>query len=142
MRPTITFQFVSLLGLLLLSGCFTSREARIESSYSYRGRFRHYRTYGFLSGNGLTADSTHLNESLRDAVKQRMRLQGYRFARRNPDLMVSFKLFEGDMRFPGFVQEDITRWVKNNGAENEETPTSSATSTSLPACCCSTAHSW
>ena len=36
--------------------------------------------------------------------------------------MVSFKLFEGDMRFPGFVQEDITRWVKNNDAENEETP--------------------
>ena len=122
MKLTVTFQLIGLLGLLLLSGCLTSREARIESSYSYRGRFRHYRTYGFLSGNGLTADSTHLNESLREAVKQRMRLQGYRFARRNPDLMVSFKLFEGDMRFPGFVQEDITRWVKNNDAENEETP--------------------
>ena len=122
MKPVVTLPFLSLFGLLLLSGCFTSREARIESSYSYRGRFRHYRTYGFLSGNGLTADSTHLNESLREAVKQRMRLQGYRFARRNPDLMVSFKLFEGDMRFPGFVQEDITRWVKNNDAENEETP--------------------
>ena len=26
------------------------------------------------------------------------------------------------MRFPGFVQEDITHWVKNNDAENEETP--------------------
>ena len=122
MKPTTTFQLIGLFGLLLLSGCFTSREARIESSYSYRGRFRHYRTYGFLSGNGLTADSTRISESLRDAVKQRMRLQGYHFSRRNPDLMVSFKLFEGDMRFPGFVQEDITRWVKNNDAENEETP--------------------
>ena len=36
--------------------------------------------------------------------------------------MVSMKLFEGDMRFPGFVQDDITRWVKNNEAEDEETP--------------------
>jgi hypothetical protein len=122
MRFTATIQFLCLLSFGLLSGCLTSRDARIESSYSYRGRFRHYRTYGFLTGNGLTADSTRLSEALREAIKQRLRLQGYKYARRNPDLMVSYKLFEGDMRFPGFVQEDITRWVKNNDAENEETP--------------------
>lgn len=122
MRLTVTIQLVGLLSLSLLSGCLTSRDARIESSYSYRGRFRHYRTYGFLTGNGLTADSTRLSEALRDAIKQRLRLQGYKYARRNPDLMVSYKLFDGDMRFPGFVQEDITRWVKNNDAEDEETP--------------------
>jgi hypothetical protein len=122
MRFTVTLQVFGLLSLGLLSGCLTSRDARIESSYSYRGRFRHYRTYGFLSGDGLAADSTRLSESLREAIKQRLRLQGYKYARRNPDLMVSYKLFEGDMRFPGFVQEDITRWVKNNDAEDEETP--------------------
>jgi hypothetical protein len=122
MKFTTTLPLLSLLSLGLLSGCLTSRDARIESSYSYRGRFRHYRTYGFLSGDGLAADSTRLSESLRDAIKQRLRLQGYKYARRNPDLMVSYKLFEGDMRFPGFVQEDITRWVKNNDAETEETP--------------------
>lgn len=122
MKFTTTLPLLSLLSLGLLSGCLTSRDARIESSYSYRGRFRHYRTYGFLSGDGLAADSTRLSESLRDAIRQRLRLQGYKYARRNPDLMVSYKLFEGDMRFPGFVQEDITRWVKNNEAENEETP--------------------
>lgn len=122
MKFTTTLPLLSLLSMGLLSGCLTSRDARIESSYSYRGRFRHYRTYGFLSGDGLAADSTRLSESLRDAIKQRLRLQGYKYARRNPDLMVSYKLFEGDMRFPGFVQEDITRWVKNNEAEDEETP--------------------
>jgi hypothetical protein len=122
MKFTATLQLFCLLSLGLLSGCLTSRDARIESSYSYRGRFRHYRTYGFLTGNGLTADSTRLSEALREAIKQRLRLQGYKLSRRNPDLMVSYKLFEGDMRFPGFVQEDITRWVKNNDAEDEETP--------------------
>jgi hypothetical protein len=122
MKFTTTLPLLSLLSLGLLSGCLTSRDARIESSYSYRGRFRHYRTYGFLSGDGLAADSTRLSESLRDAIRQRLRLQGYKYSRRNPDLMVSYKLFEGDMKFPGFVQEDITRWVKNNEAENEETP--------------------
>jgi len=122
MKPIATLAFGGLLSLGLLSGCLTSREARIESSYSYRGRFRHYRTYGFLNGTGLTADSTRLSETLRDAVRQRMRIQGYKFSRKNPDLMVSFKLFEGDMRFPGFQQEDITYWVKRNEAEDDETP--------------------
>ncbi|MVN78434.1 DUF4136 domain-containing protein [Hymenobacter sp. HMF4947] len=122
MKLTSTLVFGCLLSLVLLSGCFTSREARIESSYSYRGRFRHYRTYGFLTGAGLMADSTRLSEALRDAIRQRMRLQGYRYSRKNPDLMVSYKVFEGDMRFPGFHQEDITQWVKYNEAEDEETP--------------------
>ncbi|RZJ58551.1 MAG: DUF4136 domain-containing protein [Hymenobacter sp.] len=122
MKPIATLIFGGLLSLGLLSSCLTSRDARIESSYSYRGRFRHYRTYGFLSGTGLAADSTRLSETLRDAVRQRMRIQGYKFSRKNPDLMVSFKLFEGDMRFPGFQQEDITYWVKRNEAEDDETP--------------------
>ena len=122
MNRTATLALGGLLSLSLLPSCLTSREARIESSYSYRGRFRHYRTYGFLNGTGLTADSTRLSETLRDAVRQRMRIQGYKYSRKNPDLMVSFKLFEGDMRFPGFQQEDITYWVKRNDAEDDETP--------------------
>ena len=122
MKPTLTLAFCGLLCLTLLSGCLTSREARVESNYSYRGRFRHYRTYGFLGGEGLMADSTRLAQSLRDAIRQRLRLQGYRLARRNPDLMVSVRVFEGDMRFPGFVQEDLNSFVKYNEAEDEETP--------------------
>ena len=121
MKVISTLLFGCLLSLSL-SGCLTSREARVESNYSYRGRFRHYRTYGFLGGEGLMADSTRLAQSLRDAIRQRLRLQGYRLARRNPDLMVSVRVFEGDMKFPGFVQEDLHSWVKYNDAENEETP--------------------
>ncbi|MGI4834806.1 MAG: DUF4136 domain-containing protein [Janthinobacterium lividum] len=121
MKPT-TVLFFCLCSLAFLSGCLTSREARVESNYSYRGRFRHYRTYGFLGGEGLMADSTRLSLSLREAIKQRLRLQGYRLARRNPDLMVSVRVFEGDMHFPGFVQEDLHSWVKYNDAEDEETP--------------------
>ncbi|RZK30576.1 MAG: DUF4136 domain-containing protein, partial [Hymenobacter sp.] len=122
MKPTATLLFCGLLCLSLLSGCLTSREARVESNYSYRGRFRHYRTYGFLGGEGMIADSTRLSQSLREAIKQRLRLQGYRLARRNPDLMVSVRVFEGDMHFPGFIQEDLHSWVRYNDAEDEETP--------------------
>ena len=122
MKLPLTLWLLCALSLCSLTGCFTSREARVEANYSYRGRFRHYRTYNFLGGTGLLSDSTRLSESLRAAIQQRLRLQGYRFSRKHPDLMVNVRVYEGDMRFPGFVQDDLSRWVKNNEAENDETP--------------------
>ncbi|GAB3228180.1 hypothetical protein GCM10027346_12450 [Hymenobacter seoulensis] len=109
-------------GGLLLSGCLMSREARVESDYSYSGHFRRYRTYEFISGDGINSDTSRLGEALRDAIRTRMKLQGYRPAKRRADLLVNFRLFEGDMRFRGYAQEDFTRWVKNGNIEDDETP--------------------
>ena len=108
-------------GTLLLSGCLMSREARVESDYSYAGQFRRYRTYEFVSGEGLNSDTSRLGEAVRDAIRTRLKVQGYRPARRRPDLLVNFHLFEGDMRFRGYQQEDFTRWVKEGEAEDENT---------------------
>lgn len=107
---------------LLLSGCLLSQEARVESDYSYAGQFRRYRTYEFVSGEGLNADSSRLGEAVRDAIRSRLKVQGYHLARRRPDLLISFRLFEGDMRFRGYQQEDFTKWVKNGYTEDENTP--------------------
>lgn len=120
MKPTFTL----LSGLLAcaLSSCFASREARIESDYSYSGNFRRYRTYEFMRGQGLAADTSHLGEALRDAVRNRLRAQGYRPANNRPDLLINFQVFEGDMRFRGYMQEDLERWVKQGFVEDDETP--------------------
>ncbi|GAC1369403.1 MAG: hypothetical protein NVSMB30_07220 [Hymenobacter sp.] len=100
----------------------TTREARVESDYSYRGNFRHYRTYDFVTGSGLTSDSSRLGQSLREAIQQRLLAQGYRLARRRPDMLVNFRVYQGDMRFHGFVQEDLSLWIKRNIEENDDTP--------------------
>ncbi|GAA4015585.1 hypothetical protein GCM10022408_31160 [Hymenobacter fastidiosus] len=111
------------LGLgLTLSGCLASREARIESDYSYAGTFRRYRTYEFVTGSGLAADTSKTGEVLRDAIRTRMKVQGYRAARNRPDLLVIFRVFEGDMSFRGYAQDDIARWVNNGQVEDENTP--------------------
>ena len=124
MKFTLAFWLGCLLAVSLLPGCIVSREARVESDYSYGGRFRRYRSYSFITGTGLAADTSHLGETLRDAIRQRLRSQGYRPARgtNRPDLLVSFRIFEGDMHFHGFNQEELTTWVKNNDAESDETP--------------------
>jgi hypothetical protein len=100
----------------------TTREARVESDYSYRGNFRHYRTYDFVTGSGLTADSSRLGQSLREAIQQRFLAQGYRLARRRPDMLVNFRVYQGDMNFHGFAQEDLSQWIKRNIEETDDTP--------------------
>ena len=100
----------------------TTREARVDSDYSYRGNFRNYRTYDFVSGTGLTSDSSKLGQSVRDAIQQRFLAQGYKLARRRPDMLVNFRVYEGDMRFHGFQQEDLSQWIKRNIEETDETP--------------------
>jgi len=107
---------------LSLSGCFAAREARIESDYSYAGAFRRYRTYEFVTGDGLAADSSKLGEVLRDAIRTRMKVQGYKPSKRRPDLLVNFRVYEGDMRFRGYAQEDISRWVNAEKIEDDDTP--------------------
>jgi hypothetical protein len=107
---------------IALSGCFAAREARIESDYSYAGAFRRYRTYEFVTGDGLAADSSKLGEVLRDAIRTRMKVQGYKPSKRRPDLLVNFRVYEGDMRFRGYAQEDIARWVNEEKIEDDETP--------------------
>jgi hypothetical protein len=110
------------LAALVLAGCMTTREARVDSDYSYRGNFRHYRTYDFVTGTGLSADTSRLGQSLREAIQQRFRAQGYRRANRRPDMLVNFRVYEGDMRFHGFDQEDLSQWIKRNVEESDDTP--------------------
>ena len=119
MKPTIT---LLLLAGLVLAGCMTAREARVDSDYSYRGNFRHYRTYDFVTGSGLTADSSRLGQALREAIQQRLLAQGYRMAKRRPDMLVNFRVYQGDMHFHGFAQEDLSVWIKRNIEETDETP--------------------
>ena len=119
MKPIST---LLVLAGLALTGCLTARHgARVESDYSYRGNFQHYHTYGFLSGPGLSADTSRLGQTLREAIQQRLLVQGYRPSRR-PDILVNFRVYVGDLKFRGFAQEELSAWLKANAPESEATP--------------------
>ena len=117
-----SFIILLVLAVLALTGCMTTREARVDSDYSYRGNFRHYRTYDFVTGTGLTSDSSSLGQSVREAIQQRFLAQGYRRAKRRPDMLVNFRVYQGDMKFHGFQQEDLSQWIKRNIEETDDTP--------------------
>ncbi|GAA4372894.1 DUF4136 domain-containing protein [Hymenobacter koreensis] len=119
MKP-ISTSAVLLLGWALTS-CFAARESRIESDYSYAGDFKHYRSYNFLESN-TTPDTSQLAATVREAIQTHLRSQGYRITARRPDLLVSYRLFDGAMRFTGYDQPELTQWIKQETVESEETP--------------------
>ncbi|WP_035564185.1 DUF4136 domain-containing protein [Hymenobacter sp. IS2118] len=121
MGRIIRFLFIVGIGVSL-AACVSTREARVDSDYSYRGNFKSYRTFSFVSGTGLSSDTSRLGNSVREAIQQRLHVQGYRLAKRRPDMLVNFRVYEGDMRFHGFIQEDISEWIKRNIEEDEDTP--------------------
>ncbi|MDO7874106.1 DUF4136 domain-containing protein [Hymenobacter sp. ASUV-10] len=106
--------------LPVLGGCFTLHESRIESDYSYSGDFRYYKTYDFMREPSQAGDTTHLSAMLREAINTRLRQQGYHPATRRPDLLISYRLFEGTMRMRGYDQPDIQDWVANGVVQKED----------------------
>lgn len=122
MKPTATVAAVAL--GVLLSSCFTAREGRIESDYSYAGNFKHYRTFAFLQGvDGQAADSAAaLDATVRDAIQTHLRAQGYKLTQRRPDLLISYRVFDGAMRFTGYNQPELTQWIRKEAVEDDDTP--------------------
>lgn len=106
-----------LLFVLVVSGGCMKNEYLVESDYSYSGTFKKYRTFDFMTEIGLGRDSIDQRIAIQDAILRRMEIQGYRFTDRNPDLLVSYKMFYGDFKFHGYNQPDFTTWL---AYENEE----------------------
>lgn len=106
---------------LLLSSCLAAREGRIESDYSYAGNFKRYRSFAFLQSSA-TDSTAALDATVRDAIQTHLRAQGYRLNERRPDLLISYRVFDGAMRFTGYNQPELTQWVRKDAVEDDETP--------------------
>lgn len=109
-----------LAGFVMLgsTGCLNYGNYRVESDYSYRGQFDNYKSFDFF--DELTTDTSAQNMILANAIRARMNLQGYKLTKRNPNLLVSYKVYFGDMQFKGYDQPDIEYWVKNGEEEEED----------------------
>jgi len=109
--------FIISVFFITLSGCLNYGTYRVESDYSYAGTFKDYRTFDFF--DELMQDTTTQNIILANAIRSRMNLQGYKLNDRNPNLLVSYKVYFGDMAFKGYDQPNIESWVKNGEDDNE-----------------------
>lgn len=98
--------------VLFVSGCFSYREYPVEYDYSYHGKFKKYRTYAFLENANPVYDSSVTNEIIEKVIKDRLAVQGYKYKREKPNLLVSYKIYFDSLKFHGYDQPDIEDWVK------------------------------
>ncbi len=110
-----------LLGFLILSsGCLNYGDYRVESDYSYQGKFKSYKTFDFF--NQINVDSSTQNTIIASAIKSRLSLQGYKYDDRKPNLLVSYKIYFDDLVFKGYRQQDIEFWAKSEKEDEEYDP--------------------
>ena len=111
---------LAIVGAILLSGCMSFYENRVESDYSYNGAFRKYKTFNFMGYKKSDSDSSNHLEIVENAIRARMALQGYRYTNNKPDLLVSHKIFYDDLLFKGYNQTEIDVWLANGKVIEEE----------------------
>ena len=114
---------VILLGVsVLITGCYSYREYPVEYDYSYHGNFKKYKSYAFIE-NGIenTTDSVDLvsSEIIRNTIKDRLSVQGYRERTEKPSLLVSYKIYYDSLNLRGYDQPDIEQWVRYS-KQNED----------------------
>ena len=98
--------------VLFVSGCFSYREYPVEYDYSYHGKFKKYRSYAFLENANPAYDSSVSNEIIEKVIKDRLAIQGYKYKKEKPNLLVSYKIYFDSLKFHGYDQPDIEDWVK------------------------------
>jgi uncharacterized protein DUF4136 len=98
--------------VLLVSGCFSYREYPVEYDYSYHGKFRKYHSYAFLENNETVQDSSITNDIIKEVIQDRLAVQGYKFKKDRPSLLVSYKIYFDSLNFRGYDQPDIEDWAK------------------------------
>ncbi|MEM7551686.1 MAG: DUF4136 domain-containing protein [Bacteroidota bacterium] len=107
----------------ILWGCFLDREVVREYDYSYKGKFKRYKTYDIAKLD----KNTHPNFSeyegqLQEAIQKRMSFQRYKYNEKKPDLLVFYKVFPENFGFQGFDQPDIEHWMKRENEDEEYEP--------------------
>ncbi|HCW06914.1 MAG TPA: hypothetical protein DGG95_06075 [Cytophagales bacterium] len=95
----------------MLTSCISYRDVPVDYDYSYQGNFKKYKTFDIMQSLDY-ADSSMLNESIEKAILARMKFLGYKKTSSRPHLIVSYKMYADSLKFLGYEQPDIEKWIK------------------------------
>ena len=112
--------YLFLVLIIVMVGCYSYREYPVEYDYSYHGKFKNYKTYAFISHT--LEDESMSSEIIRNAIVNRLGLQGYRHKESKPNLLVSYKIYYDSLNFRGYEQPEIEKWVKYQNTEENYDP--------------------
>lgn len=110
---------IKILFLLILSGmgiamsCSSQKDFVAEHDYSYRGNFNKYKTFNFLRERGV--DSSTFHPVVEKTIVSRLNAQGFRFTEKNPDMLITYKLYYSQLKYKGYDQPNFDLWLNKNG---------------------------
>lgn len=105
-----------------LFGCHSFHDYVVESDYSYKSNFKKYKTYNYMIESNPDPYTTQNKEIIRKSIDFRMRLLGYKYSERKPDLLLNYKVFNTDFKFQGYNQDKIENWLKFEDEEEAYDP--------------------
>jgi len=111
---------IILLASSLLNSCFLYQELPVEYDYSYQGRFHKYKSFDFMSVN--YNEGTANSGLIESSIISHMKLLGYKFKNKKPDLMVSYRVFGDSLKLRGYNQPEIEEWAKHSKRNLEYSP--------------------
>lgn len=104
---------LSLVLVLLLTGCFSYKELPVEYDYSYRGKFDKYNSYDFIiQEENMGQARTTASNLIKSSIESHMSFLGYNKKDRKPDLLLSYSIFLDSLNFRGYQQPNIEEWMK------------------------------
>ena len=108
---------------LVFFGCMR-REYVIEYDYDYRGNFKKYNSFYFMHNAKVNQDSSQMafNPLLEEAIQNRMEILGYKFSKEKPRLLVAYTIYYDDMKFRGYVQPELDKWIEKEISEDKYDP--------------------
>lgn len=116
MKPTY---LIIIIGMTMLTSCFSYKELPVEYDYSYKGRFTKYKTYDLFDLPVINGDSSMSNEVIERTIDWRMRLLGYKKTKNKPNILISYRMYFDSLKLKGYVQPDIENWALNRTNEDE-----------------------
>jgi len=62
------------------------------------------------------------NPLLEEAIKNRMEILGYKMSKDKPRLLVAYSIFYDNMKFRGYIQPELDRWIEKETDEDKYDP--------------------
>lgn len=118
-----TFTLSLIIFLIVLSSCMR-REYVLEYDYDYKGNFKKYSSFNFMRNAKIDQDSAELayKPLLEEVIKNRMEILGYKLSEDKPRLLVAYSIFYDNMKFRGYLQPELEKWVEKATDEDAYDP--------------------
>lgn len=104
------FKIFSLLVIFLSIAC-SPNSLVLYSSHNYGSKPQDYKSFSFLSLNGIAMNPEEEN-IIRKTIYKRLIALGYEYNSHNPDLYVGYRLFLEPATIEGFYESDQGKWRK------------------------------